>query len=239
MCPGLTMTGLSPRPGALPAATAALTVCAHPDDETFGLGGMLAALVDSGTAVDALCFTRGEASTLGSPRDLLALRDIRAAELAAAGVVLGLRSQELLAYPDGHLAEVLVAELAAHVVEVARRQGSELLLVFDEDGVTGHPDHRQATRAALSAAEELDLGVLAWAVREPVAAALNTELDTNFHGRCAVEIDITVPVDRERQRRAIACHRSQAAENLVLRRRLELTGPTEPLRWLRRPVGDG
>ena len=44
---------------------------------------------------------------------------------------------------------------------MARRQGSELLVVFDDGGVTGHPDHRQATRAALSAAEELDLGVVA------------------------------------------------------------------------------
>jgi LmbE family N-acetylglucosaminyl deacetylase len=231
------MTGPSPRPDALPAASAALAVCAHPDDETFGLGGVLAALVDAGTAVDALCFTRGEASTLGTPDDLGALGDIRAAELAAAGVVLGLRDHELLLYPDGRLAEVPVAELAAHVVGVARRQGSELLVVFDEGGATGHPDHRQATRAALAAAEELDLGVLAWAVREPVAATLNADLGTDFRGRCAVEIDLTLPVDRGRQRRAIACHRSQATHNPVLRRRLQLTGPTEPLRWLRRPAG--
>jgi hypothetical protein len=46
------MTGPSPRPDALPAAGVALAVCAHPDDETFGLGGVLAALVDAGTAVD-------------------------------------------------------------------------------------------------------------------------------------------------------------------------------------------
>jgi LmbE family N-acetylglucosaminyl deacetylase len=231
------MTDLSPRPDALPAASGALAVCAHPDDETFGLGGVLAALVDAGTAVDALCFTRGEASTLGSPRDVVALGDVRAAELTIAARVLGLRSHELLAYPDDHLAEVPVAELAADVAAMARRQGDELLVVFDEGGVTGHPDHRQATRAALAAAEELDLGVLAWAVREPVAAALNAELGTDFHGRCAVEIDLTLAVDRDRQQRAIACHRSQAIDNPVLRCRLELTGPTEPLRWLRRPTG--
>ena len=70
-----------------------------------------------------------------------------------------------------------------------------------------------------------------------MAAALNSELGTEFHGRCAVEIDLTILVDRERQRRAIACHRSPATDNPVRRRRLELTGPTEPLRWLRRPAG--
>lgn len=230
------MTGPPPRADAPPAASAALAVCAHPDDETFGLGGVLAGLVDAGTAVDALCFTRGEASTLGPTHNAAPLGDIRAAELDDAARVLGLRGHELLAYPDGRLAELPVAELAAHVVAEARRQGSELLVVFDEGGVTGHPDHHQATRAALAAADQLDLGVLAWAVREPVAAALNAELGTAFEGRCAVDIDLTIGVDRERQQRAISCHRSQATDNPVLRRRLELTGPTEPLRWLRHPA---
>jgi LmbE family N-acetylglucosaminyl deacetylase len=233
------MTGPPPHHGAPPAVSAALAVCAHPDDETFGLGAVLAALVDAGTAVDALSLTRGEASTLGRVGDPAALGDVRATELADAARMLGLQGHELLAYPDGRLAEVPVADLAAHVVAAARRRRSELLVVFDEGGVTGHPDHQQATRAALAAADQLDVGVLAWAVREPVAAALNAELGTDFHGRGAVEIDVTIPVDRERQRGAIACHRSQATDNPVLRRRLELTGPTEPLRWLRRSPSRG
>jgi LmbE family N-acetylglucosaminyl deacetylase len=218
-----------------PRARAALAVFAHPDDETFGLGAVLGALVDAGTAVEGLCFTRGEASTLGQAADL---GDVRAAELDNAARVLGLRRCELLSYPDGRLAEIPLDVLGARVVAVARRRRAELLVVFDHGGVTGHPDHQQATRAALAAADDLDLGVLAWAVREPVAATLNTELRTGFRGRCAVEIDLTISVDRDRQRRAIACHRSQSTDNPVLRRRLELTGPTEPLRWLRRPEGD-
>jgi N-acetylglucosamine malate deacetylase 2 len=232
------MAGAPPHPDAPPAVGAALAVCAHPDDETFGLGAVLAALVEAGTAVEALCFTRGEASTLGPPTDLATLADVRAAELADAARVLGLRRHELLAYPDGRLAEVPVADLADHVVAAAQRQDTELLVVFDEGGVTGHPDHGQATRAALAAADHLDVPVVAWTVRQPVAAALNAELGTAFRGRCAVEIDLTVPVDRDRQRRAIACHRSQSTDNPVLRRRLDLTGPTEPLRWLRRPAGE-
>ena len=227
------MAGPHARPDAPPAVGAALAVCAHPDDETFGLGALLAALVDAGAAVEGLFFTRGEASTLGPPGDLDALADVRAAELAAAARVLGLRGHEMLAYPDGRLAEIPVADLAAHVVTAARRQGTDLLVVFDEGGVTGHPDHQHATHAALTASDHLNIPVLAWAVREPVAATLNAELGTSFRGRCAVEIDLTIPVNRDRQRRAIACHRSQSTENPVLHRRLELTGPTEPLRWLR------
>lgn len=79
---------------------AALAVCAHPDDETFGLGAVLATLLEAGTDVEALCFTRGEASTLGRADDL---REVRQAELDGAARVLGLRRHELLAYPDGRL----------------------------------------------------------------------------------------------------------------------------------------
>jgi hypothetical protein len=77
--------------------------------------------------------------------------------------------------------------------------------------------------------------VLAWAVPDPVAATLNAEHGTDFRGRSAAEIDLTIAVDRGRQLRAIGCHLSQSTDNPVLRRRLQLTGPTEPLRWLRHP----
>ena len=49
----------------------------------------------------------------GQPATSHALGDVRAAELADAARVLGLRGHELLAYPDGRLAEIPVADLAA------------------------------------------------------------------------------------------------------------------------------
>jgi LmbE family N-acetylglucosaminyl deacetylase len=125
------------------------------------------------------------------------------------------------------------------VLAAAQRQPADLLVVFDRGGITGHLDHQHATRVAVAAAAHLDIGVLAWVVPEPVATALNAELGTDFRGRPAAEVDLTIAVDRDRQRRAIACHHSQSTDNPVLRKRLELTGPTESLRWLRRPGDPG
>ena len=58
-------------------------VVAHPDDETFGLGALLAHLAGEGREVRLLCFTHGEASTLGAAHEL---GDVRRRELFAANL---------------------------------------------------------------------------------------------------------------------------------------------------------
>ena len=220
----------------VPKVAELLVVCAHPDDESFGLGGVLGAFVDQGARVRVLCFTHGEASTLGAG---VALGERRAAELEAAASALGVHGvhgvhgARLHAYPDGCLAEVALEELVARIAEEAG--DAELLLAFDVGGITGHPDHIRATEAALTFGTDHRLPVLGWALPEEVAAQLNAELGTGFVGRRPDELDLTVAVDRARQRTAIACHASQSTGNPVLWRRLELLGDTEHLRWLLPP----
>jgi len=77
--------------------------------------------------------------------------------------------------------------------------------------------------------------VLAWAVAQPVATTLNEEFGTTLVGRTPVDLDFEVHVDRGRQRRAIIRHASQATDNPVLLRRLEVQGDREVLRWLVAP----
>jgi LmbE family N-acetylglucosaminyl deacetylase len=202
-------------------------VCAHPDDESFGLEAVLSALAEQGSEVAILCFTHGEASTLGASSG--ALHDIRAGELSTAAHVLGLSRVELLDHADGSLAQVPVDVLAGDVARLAAEQRAQLLVVFDSGGVTGHPDHCRATEAALAAGA---LPVLAWALPEDVARALSNEFGGIFVGRTDSELDLSITVDRSRQHQAIACHASQSKDNPVLRRRLELQGDREVFRWL-------
>jgi len=216
---------------ALPEATELLAVCAHPDDESFGLGGVLGSFVGQGTRVRVLCFTHGEASTLGAMS--VPLAELRTKELEAAARVLGVAAVRLHGYRDGHLADVPIEILTARVDEEAA--GAELLLAFDEGGITGHPDHVRATQAALALGANRHLPVLGWALPQTVAAQLNAELRTRFVGRPPDELDFTLEVDRARQREAIACHSSQSGNNPVLWRRLELLGTSEHLRWLLPP----
>jgi len=216
--------------------TRALVVVAHPDDESFGLGGILAALSTAGTSVRLLCLTRGEASTLGTLGAEIDLAEVRRLELARAAGHLGVEEVYLEDFPDGALstvdAHVLDGMVESHLKDAA------VLVVFEPGGVTGHPDHRAASAAAERTAVRRDLLLMEWGVGPDVAATLRRETGVPF-----VALDgpgvIDLVVDRSRQRAAIGCHASQATDNPVLTRRLALQGDRERIRLRSpRPGGD-
>ena len=215
----------------LPEWDAVLAVVAHPDDESFGLGAILDAFAGAGTRTTVLCLTRGEASTIhGVSGDLTA---VRASELEKAARALGVSATELADHPDGALAAVDRAVLAAEIASAAARTHAEGLLVFDPSGISGHPDHVAATAAALDAAEHDGIPVLAWTLPQVVADRLRREFGVDFLGHDVADIDLVLPVSRDRQRVASLAHASQAIPTSVLWRRLELLGDREYLRWVR------
>jgi LmbE family N-acetylglucosaminyl deacetylase len=214
----------------LPAWGQVLAVVAHPDDESFGLGAVLATFVESGSEVSVLCLTRGEASTLHGVSGDLA--EIRAEELAQAARTMGIVNVRLRDYPDGQLPGVPLETLIDDISSFVAGQQVNGIVVFDSSGITGHPDHQRATEAALAYASANNLPVLGWTLPASVAQTLNAESGANFSGRPPESIDLVISVNRAAQERAIACHPSQAVPGHILWRRLELLGPYEHLRWL-------
>jgi LmbE family N-acetylglucosaminyl deacetylase len=153
-------------------------------------------------------------------------------ELEEAAHRLGIAGVDLRDEPDGGLAVRDQETLAAAVADVVARWSCDGLVAFDLGGVTSHPDHDAATRAAVLAGERLGLGVLGWCLPDQVASALKQETGAPFLGRPAPEIAVVVDVDRARQLDAVQAHPSQALPGSVLWRRLELLGSREHLRWL-------
>lgn len=214
----------------LPTWRHVLVVVAHPDDESFGLGAVITRLVDDGAHVDVLCLTAGEASTLGAG---LELGPVRALELEKAARQLGCATTSLLGHPDGGLAG-RETELQHDVRRAVDHARPDVLLVFSpEGGVTGHPDHEAASRAALAVAAERGLPVLEWGLPHAVADALNEEFGASFVGLGPDELPIVITVDRTRQLAAAHEHVTQAVPGSVLWRRLEKLGDKEYLRLTR------
>ena len=233
--PAVTAPAAMRRPGSdLPRWRQVLAGVAHPDDESFGLGAIADRFTVGGAAVHVLCFTRGGASTLNE--NDADLRHERAQELCAAAAELGIASVTLLDYADGQLSAVPRGELAAHTARLAGSLGADGLLVFDDTGITSHPDHQAATRAAQDAAEASGLPVLAWSLPAAIADRLRQETGEAFAGQPPGRLDLCIRVERARQRRAALMHASQISPNAVVWRRLQLQGDCEHLRWLVRPA---
>jgi N-acetylglucosamine malate deacetylase 2 len=91
------------RPHSLDRFRVVVAVCAHPDDEAFGLGAIITTLVDAGTEVRLVCLTRGEMSALGASGDLA---DRRLQELRCSADILGIDALAVHDHSDGGLTQV-------------------------------------------------------------------------------------------------------------------------------------
>jgi LmbE family N-acetylglucosaminyl deacetylase len=137
------------------AALRLLCVLAHPDDESLGLGGILAKYGSEGIGTYLVTATRGEMGWFGPPEENpgpAALGKIREQELMEAAKVLGLAEVNILGYHDGQLDKADQAALTSQVVGHIRRIRPDVVVTFDHNGVYGHPDHIAATRGAAAAA---------------------------------------------------------------------------------------
>jgi LmbE family N-acetylglucosaminyl deacetylase len=119
------------------------SIWAHPDDETYLAGGVMAAAVDAGQRVVCVCATAGEHGT-GDPATWPPKRlgRVRRWEAAAAMAVLGVREHHFLGYADGGLPDLDPTEPVARIADLLAEVRPDTVLTFGADGITFHPDHQ-------------------------------------------------------------------------------------------------
>ncbi len=120
-----------------------MAVFAHPDDEAFGTGGVLARYAAEGCDVHLVTATRGEAGEIapGVDANPANLPDVRERELRCACQAYGIQPPHLLGYMDGQLAIVHQGQAVARIVRLIREIRPQVVLTFGPDGIYGHYDH--------------------------------------------------------------------------------------------------
>lgn len=139
---------------------------AHPDDEALSTGGLMVAAAAAGHRVILVAATRGEQ---GEPQPgVLApgeeLWERRVEELAHSAQILGADPPRFLGYRDsGMMGEPTnddprcfwqadVDEAAERLAAIMTEVEADVVTVYDDHGLYGHPDHIQVHRVGLAAA---------------------------------------------------------------------------------------
>ncbi len=143
-----------------------LTVLAHPDDESFGMGGTLARYADEGADVHVAIATDGVAGSVagGYEHTLQQLAEVRRQELEKAinilGVtlhMLGYRDSGYIGDPANQHPEAFINsdfdEAVGKVVALIRQIRPQVVVTHDETGGYYHPDHIHCWKITTAAFE--------------------------------------------------------------------------------------
>ena len=139
-----------------------LVVLAHPDDETFGMGGTLAHYAQLGVEVHLVCATRGEAGTVDPAllEGYNSIAELREHELRCAAKKLGLTGVYFLGHRDSGVAGSVdnrhpdalmnqpLDKVAEQVLSWIQKLQPQVVVTFDPIGGNRHPDHMAAHHAA-------------------------------------------------------------------------------------------
>lgn len=145
-----------------------LVIVAHPDDEAFGCGSVLAHATASGMRSVVACATRGELGEMApglldrqpSPQEMGARRE---AELRTAATILGAERVELFDWVDsgmdgapaaGSLAAADPADVEDAIAALVEEVRPDVVVTLDASD--GHRDHAVVRDATLAAVQRTD-----------------------------------------------------------------------------------
>lgn len=227
-----------------------MAVHAHPDDEVMGTGGLLARCAAEGIRTVLVTCTNGEQGDgpggvkPGEPgHDAAEVAGRRLAELRESAELLDVAHLELLGYRDSGMdgwsandhpeafANIPPDESAGRLTALMERYRPQVVVTYDENGGYGHPDHIQAHRIAMAAAERSGVpdklyytAIPREGVRQMIQTLRDSGVDIGFDPPEdfgtpdeLITSMLDVSAHTEAKRKALQAHASQA-ENIFLLR---------------------
>jgi LmbE family N-acetylglucosaminyl deacetylase len=166
-----------------------MAVHAHPDDEATSTGGILARYGAEGIRTVLVTCTDGALGDgpggvkPGEPgHDHDAVVTLRQKELEQSCAILGIAHLELLGYADsgmmgweqndapGSFWSTPVDVAAGRLADVMARYRPDVVVTYDANGFYGHPDHIQAHRITMAAAEKTGIAAKVYFTTIPRSA---------------------------------------------------------------------
>ncbi|KAJ8506899.1 hypothetical protein ONZ45_g10640 [Pleurotus djamor] len=159
-----------------------LLVTAHPDDECMFFAPTLLALRRDSSGktpeIHSLCLSTGDADGLG---------DVRSLELEGSLDILGVKKEnrKIVDHPKlkDNFTTTWDAEVIADFVwQYVTAHHITAILTFDEDGVSGHPNHKSIPHAVLQLAKDMDSPHASVSIAPRVFTLVSTPLLRKYIG---------------------------------------------------------
>ncbi|HMQ32136.1 MAG TPA: PIG-L family deacetylase [Chloroflexaceae bacterium] len=185
-----------------------MVILAHPDDESFPIGGTLAMYAAQGASITLVTATNGQHGIPGLTP--LQAGEVRVGELYDAAAALRIAEVRLLGYMDGELEQAVQDEVRRRLRALMITHRPDAVITFGPDGISGHVDHlaihRLATEA-FDAAALPDARLYYIAPSEATRQGCGVNPSAEVAGGTVAAIDIGP--HREAKLRAMQCHASQ------------------------------
>lgn len=183
-----------------------LAILAHPDDESFFVGGTLAKFSQQGICVILLCATCGEMGISGVKPDEAG--DIRELELREAAKHLGIEVY-FMGYQDGELSKTSPFTLLEHISSWIGLVQPQVILTFGPDGVSGHTDHVTISHILTQAFDQYYRNGMLLYIRPSEATALGCGITSPIREDGDPLVSIDISGYKLEKVRAVQCHNSQ------------------------------
>lgn len=184
-----------------------LVVLAHPDDESFPIGGSPARYAAQGVHITLACATKGEAGIAGLTAAEAAR--IRELELNAAAHVLGLAEVQFLGWEDGRVEQRDRPSAVAQIVQLLHAVRPQVIVTFGADGISGHPDHVALHDLVTAAAQEAAMVEKLFYILPSEATFQGCGVPPAVPEKTGTVVSIDVSNHRVTKVNAMQCHRSQ------------------------------
>lgn len=126
-------------------------VFAHPDDESFSSGGTIVQLKKHHATIKLITATKGQG---GQTNGICKKKDLgitREKELRLAARVLGIDQIFFLGFTDGTLINIPKNKLIQEILKILKYEKPDIVVTFDKNGGSNHPDHIAISKTATCA----------------------------------------------------------------------------------------
>ncbi len=189
-----------------------VAIFAHPDDEAFGPAGTLATFSKTHD-VYIICATRGDAGENHSGQEEIDIAAMREQEMRRSADTLGAEEVFFLDYKDGTLSNNKYHAIAQDIQSIIDPIKPEILLTYENRGVSGHLDHVAMSLITHYVFHKVDYTkkLLSYTILKDQTDQLRDYFIYVPHGYNRDAIDLIVDISSvwEQKRKALYEHKSQ------------------------------